>query len=304
MTVLEADDRRPVAEVLPALPSRHRLWWRVLRTLMRRRKKHDDVPPLSVEVPALHIDPHRLQAYRAVCGSEHAIVPVTYPQVQAAALQMHLLTRPEFPLPLLGVVHVRNTIRLFQPLDPATAYRVRVDVQSGTAVPSGIEFPVVVRYYDDETLVWEAVATGLCRTRRRRTGAKRPSAAEEVERFEACAAFDVPSDIGRRYGRVSGDRNPIHLWPLGGRLFGYPSHIAHGMWCLARCLVLLHQEAPPPPVDIQMELRQPLFLPARVTLWRVQQGDTLEFILTTSDRARLHLRGSIRPAVSDTLAHD
>jgi acyl dehydratase len=304
MTLLEADEQRAVAEVLPALPSRRRLWWRVFRTLLRRRKEHGDVPALSVEVPALHVDPHRLQAYRAVCGFEHAVLPVTYPQVQAAALQMHLLTRPEFPLPLLGVVHVRNTIRLFQALDPAKVYRVRVDVQSGTIVPSGIEFPVVVRYYDKETLVWEAVATGLCRTRRRGTGAKWPSAAQEVERFEACATFDVPSDIGRRYGRVSGDRNPIHLWPLGGRLFGYPSHIAHGMWCLARCLVLLHQDAPPPPVEIQVKIRQPLFLPARVTLWRSQSADSLEFGLTTADRARLHLRGSIRPAFSNTLTHD
>jgi len=264
---------------------------------MRRRSNASAIPPLSVEIPALRLDSVRLNGYRTVCGFDDRALPVTYPQVQAAPLQVYLLTRPEFPLPLLGVVHVRNTIRQFQSLDAARDYRVRVDVGGGSIVSSGIEFAAVTRYYDRDTLVWESVATGLCRSRRRGSGAKRPSTAEELNGFEACATFDAARDMGRRYGRVSGDLNPIHLWRLGGRLFGYRSHIAHGMWSLARCLALLEHDLPAIPMEMQVEIRQPLFLPARVTLWRSQSVDTLEFGLATSDLARLHLRGSIRSAL-------
>jgi hypothetical protein len=294
MAVLEPDDAATLVETLPCLPSRSGLWWRVLRTLLRRRKDGGAIPAMSVEVPALRPDPVRLQAYRAVCGLADRALPITYPQVQAAPLQIHLLTQHAFPLPLLGMVHVRNTIRQFQVLDPVKDYRVRVDVQSGGVVQSGIEFLTVVRYYDGRALVWEAISTGLHRTRRRGAGFKRPVAAQELDRFESCATFDVPGDIGRRYGRVSRDLNPIHLWRLGGRLFGYPSHFAHGMWCLARSLALLQRDTPTVPTEVQIELKQPLFLPTRVSLWRLQTTDALEFALTTADLSRIHLRGSIR----------
>ncbi|SCD77380.1 MaoC like domain-containing protein, partial [Streptomyces sp. DpondAA-D4] len=52
----------------------------------------------------------------------------------------------------------------------------------------------------------------------------------------AVAEWRLPGDLGRRYGAVSGDRNPIHLHPLTARLFGFPRHLAHGMWTVARCL--------------------------------------------------------------------
>jgi acyl dehydratase len=263
--------------------------------MLRRRTDETTIPALSVEVPSVRADSGRLLAYRALCGYDGGHLPVTYPQVQAAPLQLHLLTRREFPLPLLGVVHVRNTIRQYRALDPAKSYRLRVALQPATVVPSGIEFPLLVRYYDGQILVWEATATGLCRRRRRGTGGSHASAAQQVEGFESCATFDVPSDIGRRYGRLSGDLNPIHLWPIAGRLFGYPSHIAHALWSVARCLALLQRDGPASAVEIQFEVKQPLFLPSHVSLWRRPAADALEFALTTSDLGRIHVRGSIRP---------
>ena len=37
------------------------------------------------------------------------------------------------------------------------------------------------------------------------------------------ATWKLPGDLGRRYGSVSGDFNPIHLHPLSARLFGFTS---------------------------------------------------------------------------------
>ena len=54
----------------------------------------------------------------------------------------------------------------------------------------------------------------------------------------------VPGDIGRRYAAVSGDRNPIHLYPLTARAFGFPRAIAHGMWLKARTLAALEGRLP------------------------------------------------------------
>ena len=291
------DATRMIArEVLPAPPAPRQQLWRVLRHVMRRRTGDGVIPGMSVEVPALRSSPRRLLAYRAICGFRDAGLPVTFPQVQAAGLQIHLLTRREFPLPLLGVVHVRNTIRQIQPLHPANEYRVQVEVLGGGPVQGGVEFAVATRYFDDRTLVWESVATGLRRSRRTR-GRKRTRAAQEpADRFQEYATFDVPSDIGRRYGRISGDMNPIHLSRLGARLFGLPGHIAHGMWSLARCLALLQDTLPAPPFEVAVEFKQPVLLPSRVSLLHAAGIDSVAFALTAHDRSRLHLLGSIGAA--------
>lgn len=48
--------------------------------------------------------------------------------------------------------------------------------------------------------------------------------------------WDLPKDIGRRYGAVSGDRNPIHLSNLTAKALGMPGAIAHGMYAAGKML--------------------------------------------------------------------
>ena len=42
--------------------------------------------------------------------------------------------------------------------------------------------------------------------------------------------WKLPGDLGRKYAAVSGDHNPIHLYPLTAKALGFPRQIAHGMW--------------------------------------------------------------------------
>jgi acyl dehydratase len=294
MTVSEATDGTPDAEVLPALPSSRQQLWKALRTLTRTRTAAA-IPRMSVEVPALRADAPRLAAYRTLCGFRDEGVPVTFPQVQALRLQIHLLTRREFPLPLLGAVHLRNTIAQLRPIEADKHYRVRVELLGGRTRERGVEFDVATRYYDGQRLVWESVATALYRARGGGRGGTRGGQAKDpLERLQERATFDATTDIGRRYGRVSGDRNPIHLWRLGGRLFGLPGHIAHGMWSLARCVALLNDSMPEQPFDVAVDFKQPLVLPSRVSLLAAAANDGLDFALAAHDRSRLHLFGSIR----------
>ena len=54
----------------------------------------------------------------------------------------------------------------------------------------------------------------------------------------------LPADLGRRYAAVSGDHNPIHLYPLTAKAFGFPRQIAHGMWTKARCVAAMENRLP------------------------------------------------------------
>ncbi|MFE2532860.1 MaoC/PaaZ C-terminal domain-containing protein [Streptomyces sp. NPDC059371] len=102
----------------------------------------------------------------------------------------------------------------------------------------------------------------------------------------ALAEWRLGPDVGRRYGAVSGDRNPIHLHPLTARLFGFPRAIAHGMWTVARCLA---EYGPGQAVDVRAEFRAPVPLPGAVTY--AARGPEFEL---RSD-GRVHLTGDVRP---------
>ena len=53
------------------------------------------------------------------------------------------------------------------------------------------------------------------------------------------ATWSLPEDLGRRFAKVAGDRNPIHMYWWTARLFGFRRPIIHGMWTLARCMAAL-----------------------------------------------------------------
>jgi acyl dehydratase len=111
-------------------------------------------------------------------------------------------------------------------------------------------------------VVWRDRSTYLHRERRG-AGGRRDLSAEPPA---ASAVWTVGGDVGRRYARVSGDANPIHLHPLAAKPLGQPGAIAHGMWTKARCLAALEGRLPDAyAVDVRFKL--PLRIPGRAAFW-------------------------------------
>ena len=76
----------------------------------------------------------------------------------------------------------------------------------------------------------------------------------------AASTWRLPGDLGRRYAAVSGDHNPIHLYALTAKAFGFPRQIAHGMWSKARCLAALDGRLPDA-VTVEVAFKKPVLLP-------------------------------------------
>ena len=265
---------------------------------MRRR------PAASVEIPGLEatlgevrIDLAQLAAYREICGfSDIDSLPITFPQVVAAAIQMHLLNQPGFPVPLVGLVHLRNRIEQQRALKADEVFAVNVRVEAGgRQTDKGLEFDIVTEYLVDGVMLWQATATVLHRAKAKseKSPGRKP-APESSAALAQYVSFDAPADIGRRYGRISGDLNPIHLSPLSAKLFGYPRAIAHGMWSLARGAALLEPHLGRPPQRLDAAFKQPLFLPGRVALKYRAGGQGIDFSLLSRNADKTHLTGSLR----------
>jgi acyl dehydratase len=129
----------------------------------------------------------------------------------------------------------------------------------------GATFDLVTTMEDSLGPLWEAHSRMLCRGVKlpgevADEAALSPSGLSELTRWKA------PADIGRRYARVSGDYNPIHLSTLSAKLFGFPQAIAHGLWNKARALAALGQHLPAANIEIAVEFKKPVRLPGEVTL--------------------------------------
>ena len=141
----------------------------------------------------------------------------------------------------------------------------------------------------DET-VWESTSSYLRRGQGHEDGA-------EGLRFESTPPgtvdWSLPADLGRTYAGVSGDLNPIHLYPLTAKALGFKRQIAHGMWTLARCVAAIENRLPDS-VRVDAAFKKPVFLPGTVSFGLEQQGDGWAFALTSPRDGSPHLVGRTR----------
>jgi acyl dehydratase len=237
-----------------------------------------DVPDLALSLSDVAIEPDRLSAYNRVCGFDlQNTIPATYPHILAFPLQLSLMTDPGFPFPAIGLVHIANRITQHRPIRSSEKLQLQVWATPLEDHPRGKQFSLLSEARVGDELVWEEVSTNLKRGGASENGATAPgSALPRAEDLPPTATWTLAGDLGRRYGSVSGDLNPIHIHPLTARLFGFRSAIAHGMWTKARCLGALPARLPDA-FTVEVAFKKPIFLPGKVEFCEaVQEGEALE----------------------------
>lgn len=263
--------------VLPALPGGVPL---LLRALFKRSGSAGPTPTSEFLAPDLA--PATLAGYNALFGFVPDALPLAYyyPLVQRAHLATML--SPAFPFRLLGMIHAENALQEER----------RPDLQAPLliATETGIEAPTAqgAQYCTLKSrAVQEGVTVFTCtsrylakRARQPRDGAPRTL---EEETMPALAAWNLERDTGRRYAAVSGDWNPIHLWPWSARLLGLPSPIIHGMHTVAAACAQLERAAAGRVTALSARFKAPIALGSRVQmhadvaagLYRVRCGERL-----------------------------
>ena len=222
------------------------------------------VPDTTLRLTDVPIEPDRLAAYDRVCGFDlRDDVPATYPHILAFPLQLSLMTDPSFPFPAIGLVHIHN--RIVQHRRIRSAEKLRIDVWATPVEdhPRGKQFALRTEVRVGDELVWEEVSTNLKRGKGSETAEAPGSDLPSAEELPAAATWSLAGDLGRRYGSVSGDLNPIHIHPVSAKLFGFKSAIAHGMWTQAHCLAALEPRLPDA-FTVEVAFKKPILLPGKV----------------------------------------
>jgi acyl dehydratase len=205
-------------------------------------------------------------------------LPSGYLHVLAFPLAMAVMVRPDFPLPLLGMVHLSNDASLFMPVSLGDVLTVKAWAENLRPHPKGAQVDLVGEVWIEipgskPVLAWHGVSTYLAKGVKLPDGETHPSLAESspddvskpqpTERGSLdphvilhkdgtsedtephkgewvppypTGRWELGSSLGREYGAISGDRNPIHMSALTAKAFGFPRAIAHGMYTAARAL--------------------------------------------------------------------
>jgi acyl dehydratase len=256
-----------------------------------------ELPDLVLVLEDVTVNRERLADYDRVCKFPlRDQLPATYPHMLAFPLQLSLMTEPSFPFPALGLVHIANRIVQHRPILITETLQIKVWATDLEPHPRGTQFTLRSETRVGEQLVWKESSTILKRGGSSEGGGARSERDDaEAEELPVTATWRLPGDLGRRYGSVSGDLNPIHIHPLSARLFGFPTAIAHGMWTKARCLAALDPRLPDS-FAVEVAFKKPILLPATVEFCELARGPEIRFGVRGAGKGTPHLDGRVGPS--------
>ncbi|MEV7973872.1 MaoC/PaaZ C-terminal domain-containing protein [Cellulomonas sp. NPDC089187] len=265
-----------------------------------RRGSGARLPDVSYRASDVRADPARLTAYQHLfreAGTDQ--LPAGFVHTLAFPVATALMARPDFPLRLLGMVHLANRATQHRPLllgEPLTVEATARDLRPhhrGTQV----DLLTTVSGADGDE-AWRGVSTYLA-PGVHLPGAERPERGERPD-FQPplpTGRWRYDAGRGRRYAAISGDANPIHLSALSAKAFGFPRAIAHGMDTAARALSDVGA-ARGERFTWTVEFAAPVLLPSSPSVRVARDGDGFGYTVWDARRNKLHLHGRVDPAPS------
>ncbi|UTT67810.1 hypothetical protein NMQ03_10805 [Arthrobacter sp. DNA4] len=293
--------------VLAEMPSLSKLYVNAAAQAARRRLlgTHDSsvLPAESHEVRDVTVGVENLTAYQHLIGETASdVLPAGFIHAIAFPLAMSVMNRDDFPLPLLGMIHLRNSVEQRSPLVFTDVLDMTARVENLRGHRAGTQVDVVaeVRRAYSSDVHWCGVSTYLAKGVFL-PGIDKPTATPPKADFTApdpTALWHLGVDTGRAYAAVSGDFNPIHLSVLSAKALGMRRSIAHGMYLASRALA----DVGPARGDSfrwDVEFEAPVFLPSRVALEiATEQGGSgawkrSSFVAWSPRSGRRHFSGTV-----------
>lgn len=174
----------------------------------------------------------QLVAGEAFDGTHRTSLPSVLVHIAAFPVQMGLMSGKDFPLPLMGMVHLANEVEHHKPISPETPLQIRAAAENFRPHRKGTQVDISVEIYpqdvdvdsaDEATLLWSGVSTYLG------IGAYVAGKPEGEQTRRGQGDFTPPrktgqwslgAGAGREYAAVSGDYNPIHVSGIAAKALG------------------------------------------------------------------------------------
>lgn len=214
----------------------------------------------------------RLKAFNKLHDWQKQYLHPCFPQLLGLSQHISALSHFNSPFSLIGLVHIQNEIRQYQPLNNEDIclhcyfdnihphqYGIQVDVNLDVR-QGGMHCQTVCSTY-----LYRLPSVDILSSRKKSDSL---TASKQLLPLPEHSELDFKHSVGLRYAKISGDYNPIHLARWSARLVGFKDVMAHGSHVLAMALSKLNHnwQLPMKQTSIISQFNRPVLLPSTVTL--------------------------------------
>ena len=238
----------------------------LLRALFKRPAPSSATTAAPTRYRLDHIDEASVARYRAALGFQGAHIPLTWYYLPAQRAHLATMLGASFPFRVVGAIHVDNALGAGKTPLPGRPLELLTQVKVEPPAANGAVHALLdTRATQDGELVFTCRSNYLVVRGARGGGHQRP-AATEAPTLAPIAGWQLSAASGREYASVSGDWNPIHLWPWTARLMGLKAPIIQGMHTLGRSCAELERAGGRRLLRLDGRFRAPIELGAQVAL--------------------------------------
>lgn len=243
----------------------------------------------------------QLEKYHDAFGGFVSDVPLAMLYCIAQRAHLAQMLDESFPWPAPGLVHVSNKLERHAVINSNQSFqlvsKVNVPKRGPNVSPRRLRPKFTVEFWQNSNKV--ATCTSVYQVMKGDNSSANTLKAtrkpfEPSEEWSNLSHWQLGSGMGRRYARISGDFNPIHLHPLVSRWFGFDKPIIHGMYMMARAQAELERQQSKAVTYIDVTFKRPVILPARAQLWVNSDDEKTKYEVRSSDHTSLKLEGSVR----------
>ncbi|TLU61682.1 hypothetical protein FE810_14340 [Thalassotalea litorea] len=161
-------------------------------------------------------------------------LPISFEFISAFPFMLQVMADIRFAYPALGLIHLSSEFQRHCQLDRSQPFDLQFNLVQGIEHPKGKLIEMRIEFYQREKLCLTNTNVMLKRIK----GADGAPKSERARLpFQQQYFLAINHKLARRYAKVSGDYNPIHLYDFSAKLFGFDRAIIHGMYLCHRLLL-------------------------------------------------------------------
>lgn len=279
----------------------------VMLTLTRGNPLVKETVNVGMTFESVALDASAIKEYAQFCGFEsNNAVPASWLYCLAQRAQIRVMLESGFPLPAPGMVHITNSLEVFQTPDVSKP----VSITASAEIPGkegGSLFPQFTVDIVQGTTKIAHITSGYIVKRGGEKGEKSSEKGSEkadsaTKALDFSAAKDggkivMPDSIGWDYAKVSGDFNPIHIAGFMAKAFGLPGKLVHGWYSVSMAASIMEQLKKTQVNKIDVQFAKPVMMPTTVHLEYLETGSKeTPFRITSLNKKGdtvVHLTGSL-----------
>lgn len=224
---------------------------------------------------------------------DYGVLPPVFPAVATFMTHLKHLSDPKFPFQAMGTVHIRTLIEQVRALRVDEVVCYRCWVEGHREVERGIEFDMVTEASVNDEVISTTIMTMFRKGARGRRDGARPPIPVHNHLVAHDSSWTVDPWTARRYARLTGDINPIHLSTLTAKVLGFKGMMLHGMWSLGRACAMHPVQMMGNNIRIESEFKLPVFLPATLRYRWWEEDGVLEMRVMDANASKPHMIGRL-----------